>query len=87
MEKKADKKAGYHLTEIPKGKLGDISKIEEEMLELKDADKQKCKVMVLVELSDLYGAMEEYCKKYNLKMKDLKKFSKITKRAFKNGRR
>ncbi len=87
MKKKSDKKAGYHLTEITKGKLGEISKIEEELLELKDADKQKSKVMVLVELSDLYGAIEEYCKKYNIKMRDLKKFSNITKRAFKNGRR
>ena len=78
---------GYHLTNFPKGILGEISKIEEELNELKDAEKQKSKVMMMIELSDLYGAIEEYCIKNNLTMEDLKIFSDITKRAFKNGHR
>lgn len=78
---------GYHLQEIPKGVLGEISKIEEELLELKDAEQQGSKIMIMVELSDLYGAIEEYCKKYNINIDDLKTFSNITKRAFKNGKR
>ncbi len=78
---------GYHLTTIPKGILGEISTLEEELLELKDAEQQQSKIMMLVELADLYGAIEEYVKKQHLTMKDLKKFSQITKRAFKNGRR
>lgn len=80
-------KKGYHITKIKKGKLGEISKIEEELSELKDAEKQNCKIMIMVELSDLYGSIEEYCKKHDITMKDLKTFSDITKRAFKNGRR
>lgn len=78
---------GYHLTEIPKGEIGAISKIEEELLELKDADEQSSKIMKMVELADLYGAVEEYAANEGLTMEDLKKFSNITKRAFKNGRR
>lgn len=78
---------GYHLTDIPKGKIGTISKIEEELNELKDAEKQSSKIMKMVELSDLYGAIEEYAITQGLTMDDLKKFSNITKRAFKNGRR
>ena len=78
---------GYHITEFPKGILGEISKIEEELNELKDAEKQKSKVMMMIELSDLYGAIEEYCINQNLTMEDLKKFSDITKRAFRNGHR
>ena len=78
---------GYHLQEIPKGILGTISKIEEEVLELKDAEAQSSKIMIMVELSDLYGAIEEYAKSFNISMDDLKNFSDITKRAFKNGRR
>jgi hypothetical protein len=78
---------GYHLTKIPKGILGSLSKIEEELNELKDAELQKSKVMIMVELSDLYGAIEEYCLTHSLTMEDLKIFSDITKRAFKNGRR
>lgn len=82
-----DNNIGYHLTDIKKGFLGEISKIEEELAELKDAEIQGSKIMMMVELSDLYGAIEEYCAKYNITMEDLKTFSDITKRAFRNGRR
>lgn len=79
---------GYHLKEIPKGKLGDFSKIEEEFLEFKDAHEQKVAIMELIELSDLYGAIESYLENnFGLSIKDLEKFSEITKRAFKNGHR
>ena len=56
--------AGYHTTEIPKGKLGEFSKIEEEFFEAKDALEQENPIMVLLELSDMLGAIEEYCKKH-----------------------
>jgi len=78
---------GYHISDIQKGKLGTISKIQEELDELKDAEGQKSKILIMVELSDLYGAIEEYCINQNINMEDLKTFSDITKRAFKNGRR
>ena len=80
-------KDGYHITKIEKGKLGDISKIQEELDELKDAEAQGTKIMIGVELSDLYGAIELYAEKQGLTMEDLKIFSDITKRAFRNGRR
>jgi hypothetical protein len=80
-------KSGYHLAKIQKGKLGEISKIQEELDELKDAELQESKVMISVELSDLYGALEAYAIKQGLTMDDLKKFSIITKRAFTNGKR
>jgi len=78
---------GYHTTEIKKGVLGTLSKIQEELDELKDAEKQESKIMMMVELSDLYGALEEYCLNQNITIEDLRIFSNITKRAFKNGRR
>lgn len=78
---------GYHLTRIEKGIVGTISKIEEELNELKDAESQKSKIMIMVELSDLYGAIEAYCLTQGIKMEDLKIFSDITKRAFENGSR
>lgn len=78
---------GYHTIEIKKGILGKTSKIQEELDELKDAEKQQSKIMMMVELADLYGAIEEYCKEQNITIEDLKIFSDITKRAFKNGRR
>lgn len=87
--KDMNKKPGYHLSNIPKGILGESSKITEEVLELQDAEKQKCTVMILIELSDLIGAIEEYVKKQNLRitLDDLRTMSSITKRAFINGHR
>ena len=82
-------KKGYHLREIPRGEIGEISKIKEELAELEDALEQKNKIMALVELSDLYGSIELFLKKHfpNTSMKDLKIMSKTTQRAFKNGHR
>lgn len=78
---------GYHKTKIPKGILGEFSKIEEEFLELKDAKEQGDKILILCELTDILGAIEEYIKKYNLTLYDLKLFSDKTKEAFKEGNR
>ena len=78
---------GYHTTKIEKGEIGKISKIFEELYELQDAEKQNCKIMMMVELSDLYGAIEEYSKNMGIDMSDLQSFSNITKRAFINGHR
>lgn len=80
--------AGYHLKVIGKGVVGEPSKILEEFQEWEDARLQGCKVMELVELSDLLGAIESYIQdKYNLELKDLQLMSDITKRAFKEGAR
>lgn len=80
---------GYHLKEIKKGKLGASSKLLEEVQELIDAEEQTCKLMVLIELSDLIGAIEAYLAQNfkDIQLEDLKKMSDITKRAFKTGAR
>jgi hypothetical protein len=81
--------AGYHLISIPKGEIGEISKIQEEVLELEDAFKQGAKIMALCELSDLYGAMEAFIERHHpgSTMKDIRKMSKLTRRSFKVGER
>jgi len=78
---------GYHLSNLTKGEVGEISKIREELEELEDAARQDCKIMELVELSDLYGAIELYLQKHhpNISMTDLQVMNKITQRAFVNG--
>lgn len=78
---------GYHLTNIPKGKLGELSKIEEEFLELKDAAFQCNKVLCICELCDLVGAIEAYAKQFNLKIDDLALMANKTKAAFEDGTR
>jgi len=78
---------GYHKKEITKGILGEFSKINEEFEELTDAVEQENKVLIICELTDLVGSIEEYIKKYNLTLNDLIEFSNLTKQAFKNGKR
>jgi hypothetical protein len=82
-------KPGYHLREIPKGIIGESSKLLEEILELQDAELQDASIMALVELSDLVGAIQHYLEKHHAStsIEDLIIMSKITRRAFDNGRR
>ena len=78
---------GYHKIEIPKGELGEFSKIEEEFLELKDAHDQKHNILQICELADLIGAIEAYGKKWNLTLEDIIQMKQSTKEAFENGDR
>lgn len=80
---------GYHLDNIPKGEIGEISKIQEEVLELQDAFTQGVRVMTLCELSDLYGAMEAFLERYydDITMDDIRQMSEVTRRAFRSGER
>lgn len=82
------KKPGYHNTIIPKYDVGDFGKILEETSELTDAVLSNNKIMTLVELSDLYGAIEHYViKNFGMSMNDVKIMNNTTQRAFINGRR
>lgn len=81
---------GYHTIEIPRGTYGEISKIVEETTELVDAESQNNKIMVLIELSDIIGAIDGYLEnKYDgsVSLEDLIEMSKATKRAFESGER
>lgn len=82
-----DDSGGYHKVKIPKGELGNISKVREEFLELWDAHSQGNPVMVICEMCDIIGAIEALAEKYNLTLEDLVKMMRATQRAFKNGRR
>lgn len=77
----------YHTRKIEKGVLGQFSKIKEEFEEAQDAFEQGDEILILCELSDMLGAIEEYVKIWNLDIESLKKFSDKTKSAFKEGKR
>lgn len=81
--------AGYHLKEIKKGVVGELSKVYEEVEEIKDAEEQGVDVMILVELSDMLGATQLYLEKHHpsISIQDLLKMSEVTQRAFKTGGR
>jgi phosphoribosyl-ATP pyrophosphohydrolase len=78
---------GYHRDIIPKGTYGEIDKVQEETFEFVDAKRQGVKIMEMLELSDIYGALEAVASNYNLTMKDLRMMSDRTKEAFKEGKR
>ncbi len=78
----------YHTKHIPKGILGEMSKITEEYTELLDGFEQDNPLLVLCELADLLGAIEAYTtKKYNIELTDLIKMMHCTKNAFQSGYR
>ncbi len=80
---------GYHLKEIPRGVVGEISKIVEEALEAQDADEQGVDLMTLIELSDCVGAMKAWLARHHptVTLSDLEKMADVTARAFRSGRR
>ena len=80
---------GYHRASIERGRLGDLSKIQEELDEAKDAENQHNRIMVLLELSDILGAMEAYLVRNfpGFSIADLGKMSDATKSAFESGDR
>lgn len=79
---------GYHKREIERGIFGEFSKIKEEFLEAEDALEQNNPIMLLVELSDLLGAIEGYClKNHNISLQELINMKEATKRAFDDGTR
>ncbi|MDP3990078.1 MAG: hypothetical protein Q8Q01_02630 [archaeon] len=83
-------KRGYHLKDIAKGKLGEKTKIYEEIEEFKDSLQQNNPLMALLELSDLIGSIEEYLNQQfrgTISLDDLIAMKDVTKRAFINGHR
>ena len=79
--------SGYHKKEIEKGTVGELSKIYEEIEELKDADEQGVNLMVLLELSDVIGAIELYLSKHHksISLDDLISMSRLTQEVFIGG--
>lgn len=78
----------YHLREIkPQGVYGQISKVYEELDEYEESLEQNNRIMALVELSDVYGALEAVVHGHGFDMKDIETMSQATKRAFQVGAR
>lgn len=80
---------GYHITAIKRGEVGEISKIREELDELDDAAQQGVRIMALVELSDLVGAINCHLARHfpGFTLDDLSAMASVTARAFQSGRR
>jgi phosphoribosyl-ATP pyrophosphohydrolase len=75
----------WHKRVIIQGKLGELSKVEEELEEAFDAEERGQTLMLLFELSDIIGACGLVAAKYGLSLDDLVKFSKLRSEVAKNG--
>ena len=80
---------GYHKEHIEKGQLGFSSKIQEELDELKDAERQMARVLMLCEVSDLIGAIEAYLHNRfpGFTLEDVVTMARLTRAAFEEGER
>ncbi len=78
---------GYHKRKIERGTYGEFSKIKEEIEELLDAHEQDNRILEIIELTDLLGAIEAYVQKNNLTLPQLIAMMELTKKAFKDGDR
>lgn len=80
---------GYHIRQIKRGKFGELSKVREELEEVEDAEEQGVSLMILIELSDMIGAIDGYLAKHfpDTTLSELVAMSAITQRAFRNGHR
>lgn len=74
----------WHNRKIKKGSYGELSKIEEELDEAREALEQGNKLMFLIELSDVIGAVEGVIQKHGLSLNDLIKFSNKVKESKRN---
>jgi hypothetical protein len=78
---------GYHLRPIKKGVYGEFSKIQEEIEELQDAHEQDNRILEIVEITDLLGAIDGYLIKNNLTLDDAVQMMRLTQKAFEEGDR
>lgn len=79
---------GYHLREIKtKGIYGQVSKVYEELDEYEESLEQGNRIMAILELSDVYGALEALVIHHGFNMQDIVRMSCATKRAFQDGTR
>lgn len=81
MDNEDYKLSPFHTQPIKKGQYGELSKIQEELDEAFDAEKQGIDLMLLIELSDIIGAVEGVAKKYNFTLDQLIQFSKVRKKV------
>jgi phosphoribosyl-ATP pyrophosphohydrolase len=81
--------SGYHLRDIPKGVVGEASKVVEEALELLDAEEQGSRIMSLWEMGDVLLSLQTLreTKYQDTPWAEIEKAAEITRRVFEGGTR
>lgn len=73
--------AGFHQARITKGVLGELSKVREELEEAEDAAAQGQKLMLLIELADIVGAVELVAQRNGATLDDLVAYARLRARV------
>jgi hypothetical protein len=76
--------SGFHVSKIKKGVYGELSKIQEELDEAVDASLRGHDLMLIIELSDIIGAVEGVSLKYGFTVEQLLKFARLRTEVIKN---
>lgn len=70
-------KSLFHIVPITRGEYGYLSKVQEELEEALDAEKQENPLLLLIELSDIIGAVGGVADRIGSSLEDLVKFSNL----------
>jgi predicted house-cleaning noncanonical NTP pyrophosphatase (MazG superfamily) len=68
---------GFHKATIERGVYGQLSKIQEELDEARDAESQGQDLMLLIELADIVGAVEGVATRYGFTLEQLTAFARL----------
>jgi hypothetical protein len=68
---------GFHNRKIQKGVYGELSKVREELEEAEDALEQGQDLMLLIELSDMIGAIQGVAERYGMTLAQLVAFANL----------
>jgi hypothetical protein len=68
---------GFHQATIARGVYGQLSKIQEELDEARDAEAQGQDLMLLIELADIIGAVAGVAQRYGFTLGQLAAFARL----------
>lgn len=76
------KKSYFHVMPVRQGTYGELSKIQEELDEALDAETRGQKLLLMIELSDIIGAVAGVAERHGYSLDDLIQFSELRRNVF-----
>ena len=76
------KKSYFHVMPVRRGTYGELSKVQEELDEALDAETRGQKLLLMIELSDIIGAVAGVAERHGYSLDDLIQFSELRRNVF-----
>lgn len=76
------KKSYFHVHPIRSGVYGELSKVQEELDEAVDAETRGQEILLLIELSDIIGAVAGVAERHGHTLESLIQFSELRRSVF-----